>query len=85
MFKEMDTYSASSHQRVMGLTSDTSDAIHITLHGIVNLTSELLEKMSYVLIGEFQSDRLEAEFGIYRQQSGGNFHISVQQVLNKTL
>ena len=45
MFKGMDTYSASSHQRVMGLTSDTSDAIHITLHGIVNLTSELLGKM----------------------------------------
>ena len=30
----------------------------------------------------FQSDRLEAEFGLYRQQSGGNYNISVQQVIN---
>lgn len=84
MFKRMDTYSASSHQRIMGLTSDTSNALHITLHGIVNLTSQLLGKMRYVLLGELQSDRLEAEFGIYRQQSGGNFHISVQQALNSS-
>ena len=30
MVKEMDTYSASSHARVMGLTTDTSSALHIT-------------------------------------------------------
>ena len=38
--------------------------------------------MNYVLTGEFQSDRIEAEFGIYRLLSGGNFHISVTQVFN---
>ena len=38
--------------------------------------------MKYVLTGHIQSDRLEAEFGIYRQQSGGNYNISVQQVIN---
>ena len=38
--------------------------------------------MSYVLTAELQSDRLEGEFGIYRQLSGGNFHISVLQVFN---
>ena len=35
MFTEMDTYSASSHSRVMGLTTDTSSAFHITLNGIL--------------------------------------------------
>ena len=84
MFKKMDMYSASSQVRIMGLTTDTSNALHVTLNGLVSLVSQLLGKMTYVLMGEFQSIRIEAEFGIYRQQSGGNFHISVQQVLNSS-
>ena len=83
MFKEMDTYSASSHTRVMGLTTNTSSALHITLNGICNVLQTLLRRgMKYVLTGHLQSDRIEAEFGIYRQQSGGNYNISVQQVVN---
>ena len=83
MFKEMDTYSASSNTRVMGLTSDTGNALHVTLLGICGLVPKLLDRgMKYVLTGQLQSDRLEAEFGIYRQQSGGNYNISVQQVIN---
>ena len=82
-FKEMNVYSASSHSRVMGLTSDTSNALHLTLLGMCNIVNKLLSKgMKYVLTGHIQSDRLEAEFGIYRQQSGGNYNISVQQVIN---
>ena len=84
MFKRMDTYSASSQVRIMCLTTDTSDALHVTLNGLVSLVSQLLGKMTYVLMGKFQIDRIEAKFGIYRQQSGGNFHISVQQVLNSS-
>ena len=38
--------------------------------------------MNYVLTNEFLSDRIEAEFGIWRQLSGGNYHISMQQVLS---
>ena len=38
--------------------------------------------MKYVLTGESQSDRIEGGFGVYRQQSGGNYYISVQQVIN---
>ena len=41
MFKEMDTYSASSHSRVMGLTTDTSSALHITLSGIYNVVPNI--------------------------------------------
>ena len=82
-FKEMDVYSASSHSRVMGLTSDTSNALHLTLLGMCNIVNKLSSKgMKYILTGHIQSDRLEAEFGIYRQQSGGNYNISVQQVIN---
>ena len=82
-FKEMDEYSASSHSRVMGLTSDTSNALHSALLGMCNIVNKLLSMgMKYVLTGHIQSNRLEAEFGIYRQQSGGNYNISVQQVIN---
>ena len=30
----------------------------------------------YVLLREFQSDRIEGEFGIYRQSTGGNMFSS---------
>ena len=36
--------------------------------------------MTYVLTCEFLSDRIEAEFEIWRQLSGGNYHISMLQV-----
>jgi hypothetical protein len=32
-------------------------------------------------LGEFQSDELEGEFGIYRSNSGGCYYISVEQLL----
>ena len=35
-----------------------------------------------MLTCEFLSDRIEAEFGLWRQLSGGNYHISMQQVLS---
>ena len=36
----------------------------------------------YVLPGKIQSNRVEGEFGIYRQNSGGNYFISVDQVIS---
>ena len=35
-----------------------------------------------MLPGKFQSNRLEADFGIYRQSSGGNYWISVEQIVS---
>ena len=37
---------------------------------------------SYVLLGHFQSDRIEGEFGVFRQSSVGNYYISYEQVLS---
>ena len=55
----------------------------ITLNGMKTLIITLLDQgFTYVLPGEFQSDRIEAEFGIYRQSSGSNYYISVDQVQN---
>ena len=85
IFKQKDTTSASTHTRVMGLTCDIGNALHVTLNGLAALIPELLTKMMYVLTTELQSDRLEGEFGIYRQSSGRNYHISALQVFNGLL
>ena len=82
-FLLMDTSKSVYETRIMQLTKDTSNALHITLNGLVDLVKNLLNKgVSYVLPGEFQSDRLEGEFGVYRQSCGGNYYISFEQVKN---
>ena len=80
-FKEMDN--GLRGRRIRGLTSDTANALHRSLNGLIQVTRQFLSLgMPYVLLGKLQSDRLEAEFGIYRQSSGGNYLISVEQVLS---
>ena len=71
-------------QRLKSLTSSTHDAFVQTLFGLVALSRKLLshERCQYVLLGVFQSDLLEGEFGIYRQFSGGNYYIGVEQILS---
>ena len=84
-FKEMDTSLSPYSGRVMCLTTDTSKALFRTLIGLVFLIKLLLlDGFSYVLARNYQSDRLEGEFGIYRQFSGGFFYyyISMQQIMN---
>ena len=54
MFKTMD--SCKQGKRINTLTGDTSNALHVTLLGMVDLIKTLLS-----------SDRVEGEFGIYRQ------------------
>ena len=74
---------AKKTDRIRCLTADTTNTWHITLVGMVELTRELLRLgASYVLLGKLQSDRLEGEFGIYRETSGGDYLISVEQVLS---
>ena len=36
----------------------------------------------YVLLGQFQSDPIEGAYGGFRQGSGGNYHISYEQILS---
>ena len=65
------------------LTSATRDAIVQSISGIVEAANELITNndFSYVLTSQFHSDTLEGEFGIYRQLSGGNYFICVEQVM----
>ena len=81
MFKLMDA--SKKGDRIKCLTIDTANALHQTLHGIVQITKILLRAgYEYVLPGKIQSDRLEGEFGIYRGGSGGNYYISTEQVFS---
>ena len=69
--------------RLKSLTYETRDALTQTLKGLVELSHVLLEDktMRYILLGFFQSDRLEGEFGVYRQMSGGCYYVAVEQIL----
>ncbi|KAG1652170.1 Organic cation transporter protein [Nymphon striatum] len=65
------------------LTKETFTVMHhmcVTLPQIACYFLDVL-KFQYVLFGKFQSDMIESRFGWYRQLSGGNYFISVKQVL----
>ena len=51
--------------RIFGLTAHLSNSLRITLNEIVKLIMLLLTKIKYVLTVEFQSGRIEGQFGIY--------------------
>ena len=69
--------------RTAGLTSETFTTCIQTMGAIPELATYLQERhgFSYVLTGKFMSDPIEGRFGWYRQVNGGNFFMSVKQVL----
>ena len=68
--------------RVRGLSSQTANAWHVSLLGMVDLAKTILALgMKYVSCGKIQCDGLECEYRVIRQLSGGNYHISVEQVI----
>ena len=67
-FKYMNVLGSTSSGHVMCLTSDTSNALNVTLTGLVSLVKLLLSLgSSYILPGNFPSDRLGTKCRIYRQ------------------
>lgn len=70
--------------RIRSLTTQTRDAAVHSLKCLSELAEYLLQDvcMKFILLGQFQNDRIEGEFGIYRQLNGGNYHIAVEQVLS---
>ena len=68
--------------RVECLTYDTKKALVQTMRGLAALCRHLLDTagFSYVLLREIQSDRIEGEFGVYRQSTGGNAFMTVGDV-----
>lgn len=66
-----------------GLTNETFLACIQTIESMIELASHIhkVHGFSYVLPGKFMSDPLEARFGWYRQVNGGNFFMSLKQLL----
>ncbi|KAH7966209.1 hypothetical protein HPB49_014495 [Dermacentor silvarum] len=64
------------------LSTETHSALRLTCYSLVELCRYCLKEVNfdYVLLGKFQTDRLEERFGQYRRLSGTNYHISIQQV-----
>ena len=63
-------------------------AMVLTLQAQAHLVTDLLQEgYEFVFPAKFQSDLLEQRFSQYRQMSGGNFLVSLREVLNsdKTL
>ena len=70
-------------KRLGMLSRETSFALFHTSSALVKLSNYLFHdhNFDYILLGKFQTDPLEARFGQYRQMSGGNYNVSVTQVL----
>ena len=66
-----------------GLTDQTFLACIQTISAVPELGRYLQCKLhlKYILPGKFTSDPIDGRFGWYRQASGGNFFISVKQLL----
>lgn len=66
-----------------GLTAETFLACIQTMGVIPELTEYLQTKheFEYLLTGKLMSDPLEGRFGWYRQTNGGNFFMSIKQLL----
>ena len=81
LFKTID--SCKQGKRINTLTGDTSNALHVTFLGMVDLIKTLLSSgHKYVLPGKIQCDRVGGEFGIRRQNNGGNYFILVEEVIS---
>ena len=85
------TWEASDPAGKKSLTKETFLATRHSCLALADLSEYLLALPSqalpethiflYILLGLFQSDRIERRFGRYRQLSGGNYYISVRQML----
>ena len=69
--------------RNAGLASETFMACIQTMRAVTEMVEYLQDRhgFTYVLSGKLMSDPIEGRFGWYRQSNGGNFYMSVKQVL----
>ena len=83
LFEAIDILTQWMKSGNMGLTTETFLACIQTMKGVLSLATYLhhTHGFKYLLTGKVMSDPLEARFGWYRQANGGNFFMSVKQLL----
>lgn len=71
------------HKLRSGLTRETFLATIQTTRVLTRVTEHLLdvEHFEFVLLGQLQSDVIESHFGWVRQLAGGNYYVSLRQIL----
>ena len=74
--------SLTQNQRCGRLSEETFFSLHQTTYAMIDVLKTLLSNgANFILTSKFQTDQLEYRFSQYRQMSGGNYHVSVQQIL----
>ena len=82
---QLFTHSTSGQgpKRVHSLTHDTRKALIQTTEGLQAVCNFLYaEGMEYVCLKDMQSDKIESEFGIYRQSTGSNFFMTADDAIS---
>lgn len=66
------------------ISQQTLAALITTCSAVVELMQFIFDKhqFQYLLTGKLQNDSIERRFGLYRQMHGGNYLISLRQLLN---
>ncbi len=79
-----DLFDAWKASKRTGLTAEIFLACSKTTSTLPLLATHLIDNhgFQYVLLGKFMSDPIEARFGWYRQMNGGNFIMSLRQLLD---
>ena len=82
-WEELNNSENKGQMRAGKLSKETHFALRHTTSTLIKLSDYLLQyhQLKYILLGKFQTDKLESRFGVYRQMSGGNYNVSVEQVL----
>ena len=76
-------YTLKRSSSILDISVNTANALHITLHRLASIVPVLLaENVKCVFLGQCRSDYIGTEFGIYKRPNGGNYLISIMQVLN---
>ncbi|KAH8042027.1 hypothetical protein HPB51_019768 [Rhipicephalus microplus] len=67
---------------VCKLSDETLGALIQTTRAFIEICAYCFEelKMSFVLLGKFQTDLLEERFGCYRRLAGSRYHLSARQI-----
>ncbi len=75
------------NSRKPGLTKEAFLSMRHTCAALVQLAKHCLVSLgfNYVLLGNVQSDALEARFGWFRQLSGANYYVSLKQILERKI
>lgn len=83
MSSSLEMMKVAGRKRKHSLTTETRESTLQTLKGLIDLSEYLLHevKVKFVLLGEFQSDCLEGEFGKIRGMFGGMYYVAAEQVL----